>query len=103
MINDTKLPETAPYDKDANEVLINNTKLADTAPYDKDARLWFANSTILTFWLTNAKLADTFVHIPPGYSIKQTFLLLHVTIDLFHVPSGKFIVLAVIWSAYNNL
>ena len=31
----TKLPETAPYDKLINELLMNITKLLDTAPYDK--------------------------------------------------------------------
>ena len=35
MIKLTRLVETAPYDKDVNELLIKLTRLVETAPYDK--------------------------------------------------------------------
>ena len=39
-----------------------------------DTILALTKGTTLKFCVTNALLADTLVHIPPGYSIKHTFI-----------------------------
>ena len=46
-IKDTRLVDTAPYDKLVNELLINVTRLVDTAPYDKLVNELFINVTRL--------------------------------------------------------